>query len=90
MSARIRLVVIDDHALFRRGLIGLLRDMPEFSVVGEASDGEEALQVIERTHPDVLLLDVNMPRHGWYPAGAGPAPGKERGAHSHADHFARR
>lgn len=61
MSPRIRLVVVDDHALFRRGLIGLLRDMPEFSVVGEASDGEEALHVIERTHPDVILLDVNMP-----------------------------
>lgn len=56
-----RMVVVDDHALFRRGLIGLLSDMPEFEVVGEAGDGSEALGVIARTHPDILLLDVNMP-----------------------------
>jgi DNA-binding NarL/FixJ family response regulator len=59
---RYRLVVVDDHALFRRGLIGLLGDMPEFSVVGEAGDGTEALALIEKTHPDMILMDVNMPR----------------------------
>ena len=42
-SAPLRLVVVDDHALFRRGLIGLLNDMPEFRVVGEAGNGREAL-----------------------------------------------
>ena len=57
----IKLVVVDDHALFRRGLVGLLADMPEFEVVGEASNGREALEVIERARPDVVLLDVNMP-----------------------------
>jgi len=56
-----RLVVVDDHALFRRGLISLLGDMPDFEVVGEAGDGYEALGVIERVQPDILLLDVNMP-----------------------------
>lgn len=56
-----RLVVVDDHALFRRGLISLLGDMTDFEVVGEAGDGYEALGVIERAHPDILLLDVNMP-----------------------------
>jgi DNA-binding NarL/FixJ family response regulator len=61
MNKKIRLVVVDDHSLFRRGLIGLLADMPEFQVVGEAGDGKEALSVIENTSPDVLLLDVNMP-----------------------------
>lgn len=61
MSRRIRLVVVDDHALFRRGLVSLLADIPEFHVVGEAGDGREALAVIQETHPDVLLLDVNMP-----------------------------
>lgn len=60
--SRYRLVVVDDHALFRRGLVGLLGDMHEFEVVGEAVDGVDALGVIERTHPDVVLLDVNMPR----------------------------
>jgi DNA-binding NarL/FixJ family response regulator len=61
MNKKIRLVVVDDHSLFRRGLIGLLTDMPEFQVVGEAGDGKEALSVIENTSPDMLLLDVNMP-----------------------------
>ncbi|BAJ62465.1 response regulator [Anaerolinea thermophila] len=62
MSGKYRLVVVDDHALFRRGLISLLEEMPEFDVVGEASDGEEALKVIAQRHPDIALVDVNMPR----------------------------
>jgi DNA-binding NarL/FixJ family response regulator len=61
-SNRIRLVVVDDHALFRRGLVGLLKDMLEFEVVGEAEDGLDALDLIVRTRPDVVLMDVNMPR----------------------------
>ncbi len=44
------------------GLISLLEEMPEFDVVGEASDGEEALKVIAQRHPDIALVDVNMPR----------------------------
>ena len=59
--ALIRLVVVDDHALFRAGLVGLLRDMDDFNVVGEAANGEEALKIIHHLHPDVVLLDVNMP-----------------------------
>lgn len=61
-SSRIRLVVVDDHALFRRGLVGLLKDMLEFEVVGEAGDGQEALELIQEVRPDVALIDVNMPR----------------------------
>jgi DNA-binding NarL/FixJ family response regulator len=61
-SARVRLVVVDDHSLFRRGLVGLLKDMDEFEVVGEAGDGLEALDLIRRVHPDLVLMDVNMPR----------------------------
>jgi DNA-binding NarL/FixJ family response regulator len=57
----IRLVVVDDHALFRAGLIGLLADMPEFKVVGEAANGKEAVAVVRQTNPDVVLMDVNMP-----------------------------
>jgi len=57
----IKLVVVDDHALFRRGLVGLLDGMPEFQVVGEAGNGQEAIAVIEKHKPDIVLLDVNMP-----------------------------
>jgi len=60
----IRLVVVDDHALFRSGLISLLGGMPEFQVVGEAGNGREAIEVIQRMKPDVVLLDVNMPVMG--------------------------
>lgn len=60
MSA-INLVVVDDHALFRRGLISLLSEMPDFQVLGEASNGHEALQSIEKLKPDLVLLDINMP-----------------------------
>lgn len=57
----IRLMVVDDHVLFRRGLIGLLSDMAEFEVVGEAGSGEEALRAITKAGPDIVLLDINMP-----------------------------
>jgi two-component system nitrate/nitrite response regulator NarL len=61
---KIRLVVVDDHALFRAGLISLLSEMPDFQVVGEADDGKKALDLVRTLQPDVLLLDVNMPGMG--------------------------
>ena len=61
MITTVRLVVVDDHALFRRGLVGLLDEMAGFQVVGQASDGVQALPVIENLQPDVVLLDLNMP-----------------------------
>jgi DNA-binding NarL/FixJ family response regulator len=57
----IRLVVVDDHALFRAGLVSLLSGMQDFQVIGEAGNGQEALELIERKLPDIVLLDVNMP-----------------------------
>lgn len=61
---RVRLGVVDDHALFRAGLISLLNEMSEFQVVGEAGDGLAALDMVRRVRPDLLLLDVNMPGMG--------------------------
>ena len=58
---RIRIAVVDDHALFRAGLTGLLEEMDAFEIVGEASNGREALELISNLKPDVVLLDVNMP-----------------------------
>lgn len=57
----IRLVIVDDHALFRSGLVSLLQGMAGLEIVGEASNGQEALDVVQRLRPDMVLLDVNMP-----------------------------
>ncbi len=59
--SQLRIIVVDDHALFRRGLISLLEEMDDFTVVGEASNGKEALDLIAGVDADVVLLDINMP-----------------------------
>jgi len=58
----IRLVLVDDHALVRQGLRGLLDLTSDLRVVGEAVDGEDALLKVEELNPDVVLMDVRMPR----------------------------
>jgi DNA-binding NarL/FixJ family response regulator len=59
--SKIKLAVVDDHALFRRGLVSLLSEMGDFVVCGEASNGKDSLSLIETKNPDVVLMDVNMP-----------------------------
>ena len=59
--ALIRLLVVDDHNLFRRGLIALLSQDERFEVAGEAGDIGEALRCVERTRPDLVLLDNHLP-----------------------------
>ncbi len=61
MSESIQLLVVDDHPLFRRGLIALLSQDERFVVVGEASDVGEAQRVLDKTQPDLLLLDNHLP-----------------------------
>jgi DNA-binding NarL/FixJ family response regulator len=58
----IRVLIVDDHALFRRGLIQVLQFEDGIEVVGEAEDGEDAVAKCEELAPDVLLMDVRMPR----------------------------
>jgi len=55
------IVLADDHHVVRQGLRALLEAVPDFSVVGEAGDGLEALQLVERLQPNVLVLDLRMP-----------------------------
>ena len=57
----IRIVVVDDHTLFRRGITALLGGVAGFSIVGEAADGLEGIRVVAAQQPDVVLLDLNMP-----------------------------
>jgi len=59
--SRIRVLLADDHALFREGLAGILAAQPDFEVVGEASDGLEALVKAEELVPDLILMDIGMP-----------------------------
>jgi DNA-binding NarL/FixJ family response regulator len=61
MSDGIKLLVVDDHNLFRRGLIGLVREQPDFSIVGEAGNGVEAVDICRKEQPDVVLMDLHMP-----------------------------
>lgn len=58
----IRIVLADDHPVFRRGLHNLLESEENFRVVGEASDGAEVLKLVRKLKPDILLLDLAMPR----------------------------
>ncbi len=57
----IRIVLADDHSVVRQGLRALLEAEPDFSVVGEAGDGPEAIRLVERWRPDALVLDLALP-----------------------------
>jgi DNA-binding NarL/FixJ family response regulator len=57
----IRLVVVDDHPVVRDGLRGMLAGQPDLELVGEAADGAEAVAVVARARPDVVLMDLRMP-----------------------------
>jgi len=58
----VRVVLCDDHALFRAGMKAILQEQPDVDVVGEAGDGQAALNEVERLRPDVVLMDIEMPR----------------------------
>ena len=58
----IRILIADDHPVVRRGLKALLAGYPDCEVVGEAADGVEAVEKAERLKPDVIILDIGMPR----------------------------
>jgi DNA-binding NarL/FixJ family response regulator len=60
--AKTRILIADDHDVVRSGLNVLLRSAPDFAVVAEASDGEEALRLTQRHKPDVVIMDISMPK----------------------------
>jgi DNA-binding NarL/FixJ family response regulator len=58
----IRILIADDHEIFRRGLRSLLESHAEWEVCGEATDGQEAVEQAKELNPDVVVLDITMPR----------------------------
>ncbi|HLS29179.1 MAG TPA: PAS domain S-box protein, partial [Opitutales bacterium] len=61
-QGKIRILLADDHKILREGLAGLLREQPDFDVISEASDGQMAVDLARETEPDVIVMDVSMPR----------------------------
>lgn len=61
-SATVRIVIADDHEIFRRGLRSLLESHSDWQVCGEAVDGREAIEKVRELKPDVVVLDVTMPQ----------------------------
>jgi DNA-binding NarL/FixJ family response regulator len=61
MEDSIRVLIADDHPLFRDGMRGLLGSLPDMEVVGEASSGEQAMELARELQPDVILMDIKMP-----------------------------
>ncbi len=64
MKSKIKIILADDHSVLRAGLKLLLNNEPDFIVVGEASDGEDALSLLRSTPADVLIIDLSMPNMG--------------------------
>ena len=60
-SEKISLVIVDDHPLVLDGLISRLERSNQIEVVGQASNGQDAIKVVEQVMPDVVLMDINMP-----------------------------
>lgn len=58
----IRVLLVDDHAMVRQGLRSLLQTYPDFEVVGEACNGEEALRYVQELSPSVVVMDITMPK----------------------------
>ena len=61
MVEQLRILVVDDHPLFREGVVGMLSKTTGYRVVGEASSGEEGIQKARELHPGLVLMDISLP-----------------------------
>jgi DNA-binding NarL/FixJ family response regulator len=64
MKKQYRIVIAEDHTILREGLKSLLRADPDFDIVGEAEDGRDAIRCVQTLSPDLVLMDLSMPRMG--------------------------
>lgn len=64
MLNRTRILIADDHPMFREGVVHSLESEPDFEIIGQASSGEEAVEMLKEKLPDVVLLDITMPGEG--------------------------
>ena len=62
MKQKVRIVLVEDHTILREGLRALLTADPDFEIIGEAADGREAVRFVEKQIPDLILMDLSMPR----------------------------
>jgi DNA-binding NarL/FixJ family response regulator len=62
MGQKVRIVIAEDHTILREGLKSLLSSNPDFEIIGEAEDGREAIRCVEKFKPDLILMDLSMPR----------------------------
>lgn len=62
MNRELRLLIVDDHPIFRRGLREIIGERPDFRIVGEASDGDTGIRLVAERKPDIVLLDIDMPQ----------------------------
>ena len=62
MAQEIKILIVDDHPLLRRGVRDVIAECPRFRIAGEASDGDDAMRLLSSLKPDVVILDIDMPR----------------------------
>ena len=62
MSKTIQIIIADDHSIVRKGIRALLATEPDIQVIGEAADGKEAVTMAQQLRPDVILMDLVMPK----------------------------
>ena len=86
----IRILIVDDHVVVRQGLAAMLTSRNGMELVGEATNGREAMRLEPELAPDVVIMDLQMPADGWHRGNHGHQETKSKGAHPRFDQFQRR